>query len=168
MQSMNKGYEIKSTKQQLKPKKKEAYYVMVKFKNSPTARKFWVKNGTPKTMEAYLKNHLHLWENAHLAHTASGMICHYYHPSSYRMAGDQHRLTKERYNKCCGHQVYLLSIIPTTAYKRKTRNYSCRSGRVFSLDDVPNYWNKNILRIDIRQGKQLVGHYDENGFREVN
>ncbi|MGH1338750.1 MAG: hypothetical protein ACRBFS_21730 [Aureispira sp.] len=162
---MSAEHEIQGRNKQPARKRTAAYYVMIKFKNNATARKFWVKNITPQKMETYLKNHLHLWENAHLAHAASNTILHYYHPSQYSMGGDQHRLTKERYNACGRGQVYLLCIIPTTAYKRKTGNYKYKSGRVYSLDEVASYWNKNVLRIDIRIGKQLVNHYDEKGFR---
>lgn len=153
--------------QEKKKGPKGPYYIMVKFKNNPKATKFFVKSTHPQKMELYLKNHLHLWENAHLADSITGEIHHYYHPDQYQMAADQHRLTKEQYSRFYVAQQYCLCIIPTTKYKRQTNDYSFKGAIVNSLEEVANYWNKNVLRIDVRIGKQLVNSYDENGFRHA-
>lgn len=161
---MSKEYAIEH-RQKAKPAPKAPYYVMVKWKNNPVATKLYVKSTAPKTMEVYLKNRLHLWENAHLGNSVTGQIYHYYHPSQYQMAADQHRLSKEQYRRLHVNQKYFLCIIPTTKHKRQTNNYKYKGAVVYALEDVPQYWNRNVLRIEIRLGKQLINSYDENGFR---
>ena len=151
--------------QEKKKAPKGPYYIMVKWKNNPKATKLFVKSTTPKTMEVYLKNRLHLWENAHLANSITEEIYQYYHPSQYNMAGGQHRLNKQQYSRLYVAQQYLLCIIPTTKYKRQTNDYRYKGAVINSLEEVPDYWNKNVLRIDVRIGKQLINRYDENGFR---
>lgn len=160
---MSKAQQIQETKKA----PKGPFYVMIKYKNNPEATKLFVKSTSPKKLEMYLKNHLHLWENAHLADSITGEIYHYYHPKQYQMAGDQHRLTKEQYSRFYTAQNYLLCIIHTTRYKRRINDYRYKGAIVKSLEEVPDYWNKNVLRIDIRIGKQLINSYDENGFRHA-
>lgn len=164
---MGTGYEIGGNKKPKKKARTELYYVLIKWKNNPTPKKFYVKSTAPHNIELYLKRRLHLWENAHLARTATKKIEHYYHPDHYQMAADQHRLTKEQYYSICFKppKTYLLCIIHTTSYKRRTGDYKFKGAIIKNLNEVLNYWNKDVLRIDIREGKTLVNSFDKRGFK---
>lgn len=111
---------------------------------------FSLKKCIPR-IERYLDSKKGLWKYCLLKDESTGTILSYYHPSNGSKALDQ-----ETYKKLNQKNSYSLYIIPTAAYKRRTGSQKGITKRVYHLDDVEQYYNKDVSKIDIYQkGKKI-------------
>lgn len=102
-------------------------------------------------IERYLDTKEGLWKYCLLKCESTGTILSYYHPSNGSNALDQ-----ETYKKLNQKNSYSLYIIPTAAQKRKTGSQKGITKRVYHLDEVEQYYTKDVSRIDIYQkGKKI-------------
>jgi ABC-type bacteriocin/lantibiotic exporter with double-glycine peptidase domain len=144
------------TKPKAKVQKNYIGYVHILFKNRTNYQPMKYENEKQlKSIEKYLMKHIHSWKWATLREIGTNAILAYYHPST----GVEH-LDLETYKK--QFTAYSLYIIPTSAYKRKTGIMKGKSQRIYDLDQIHQYWTKDVLRIDVYvEGKQINSY--ENG-----
>lgn len=142
-----------------KPAKKNKAYLQIRFKNNPNPKGFKTDNlGKGLTrLEQYLQTVQGKWDWALLRQANTGNIIYYYHPNT----GTQ-RLDLDGYKEQL--TCYSLYIIPTLAYKKQHDNVKGISKRVYSLENIEQYWNQHVLRIDIYQDGKLVNQYERGKF----
>jgi hypothetical protein len=143
-----------------KPKQKRVKnfvaFVHVKFKNNPNYKAMKIENEKDlKSVEKYLLNNVRAWKWASLKDISTKGVYHYYHPNT----GVQ-RLSLEAYKE--QFTAYSLYIIHTSSYKRRTGKMKGDSQRIYDLDQIHQYWNKDVLRIDIYVEGKKINSY-ENG-----
>lgn len=145
--------EMASTKKR-KYKAPSVAYLQIKFKNNSKPNGFKISDFGKdlKKIERYLASVEGKWSWAVLKQVKTGNIYHYYHPKT----GLQ-RLDLKDYKKQLTS--YSLYIIPTQQYKNRHGSQKGISKRVYDLNEVTKYWNKDVLRIDIYQEKKLINRY---------
>jgi hypothetical protein len=90
-----------------------------------------------------------------LREAGSNAVYHYYHPNT-----GIERLDKDRYKEQL--TAYSLYIIHSSSYKRKMGITKGKSQRIYDLEQIHQYWDKDVLRIDIYvKGKKIKSY--ENG-----
>lgn len=134
-------------------------YLQVKFKNNSNPKGFKIKNFEKdlNRIENYLKGQKNRWSWALLREIGSNAIYHYYHPNT-----DIQRLDLEAYKEEL--TAYSLYIIPTSAYKLRTGISKGTSQRIYDLEQIHNYWNKDVLRIDIYVEGKKINSYEKGLF----
>lgn len=148
-----------TTKSKPKPSRARVAYVHIKFKNRDNWQPMYIHESTEekelKSIEKYLMKHQNAWKYAALKEFGTNAVIHYYHPNT----GVEH-LNLESYKE--QFTDYSLYIIYTSSYKRKTGKTKGDSQRIYDLDQIHKYWNKDVLRIDIYVEGKKINSY-ENG-----
>jgi ABC-type bacteriocin/lantibiotic exporter with double-glycine peptidase domain len=110
-----------------------------------------------KSVEKYLLKHVRAWKWASLKDISTKGVYHYYHPNT----GIQ-RLSLEAYKE--QFTAYSLYIIPTSSYKRKTGTTKGKSQRIYDLEQIDQYWTKDVLRIDVYVEGKKINSYENGRF----
>ena len=132
-------------------------YLQVKFKDNDNPKGFKIKDFKKELnkVEQYLNGQKNRWSWAILREIESNAIYHYYHPNT-----GIERLDLDTYKE--QFTAYSLYIIPTSSYKRKTGIEKGSSQRIYDLEQIHQYWTKDVLRIDVYvEGKKIKSY--ENG-----
>lgn len=145
-----------------KPKQKRVKsfiaYVHVNFKNNSNYKSMKIENEKDlKSVEKYLLKHVRAWKWASLKDLSTKAVYHYYHPNT----GIQ-RLDLATYKE--QFTAYSLYIIPTSSYKRKTGITKGKSQRIYDLEQIHQYWNKDVLRIDVYVEGKKINSYENGRF----
>jgi len=152
---------ISNAKPKQQPKKvikaASVAYLQVKFKDNDNPKGFKIKDFKKELnkVEQYLNGQKNRWSWAILREIESKAIYHYYHPNT-----GIERLDLDTYKE--QFTAYSLYIIPTSSYKRKTGVEKGSSQHIYDLEQIHQYWTKDVLRIDVYvEGKKIKSY--ENG-----
>jgi ABC-type bacteriocin/lantibiotic exporter with double-glycine peptidase domain len=135
-------------------------FVHINFKDNPNYKSMKIENERDlKSVEKYLLKHRQAWKWTSLKDIHTKAVYHYYHPDT-----GVDRLDLETYKK--QFTAYSLSLIPTSSYKRKTGVTKGvtkgSSQQIYDLEQIHQYWTKDVLRIDVYvEGKKVKSY--ENG-----
>lgn len=100
--------------------------------------------GIKRLEKIFLKGQVFDWAN--ITHKESGNIIHYYNGAT----GTQ-QLTKEEYttNRAKNNSSLKIYVIYTAQYKIRTGNPKGRSFAINDISEVKQYWNQNVMRIQV-------------------
>lgn len=144
-----------------KPSRVRVSYVHIKFKNRDNWQPMYIEKGKEekelKSIEKYLMKHQNAWKYAALKEINTNAVIHYYHPNT----GVEH-LDLENYKK--QFTAYSLYIIYTSSYKRRTGKMKGDSQRIYDLDQIDKYWNKDVLRILVYVNGKKIKTYENGRF----
>ncbi|MGH1336048.1 MAG: hypothetical protein ACRBFS_07960 [Aureispira sp.] len=95
----------------------------------------------------------------------------YYHPDRIVNRLPE-RLSLEEYIKTLAEQGqikgnYSLWLVPTTTYKLNTNKNRFPTVAINHLEELPTYFNQDVLRIDVYQNRVKVGVYDRKGYKTL-
>lgn len=144
-----------------KPSRVRVSYVHIKFKNRDNWQPMYIHESTEekelKSIEKYLMKHQNAWKYAALKEFGTNAVIHYYHPNM----GVEH-LDLERYKE--QFTAYSLYIVHTSSYKRRTGKMKGDSQRIYDLDQIDKYWNKDVLRILVYVNGKKINTYENGRF----
>ena len=138
--------------------KKYLGYVHILFKDRTNYQTMKFENEKQlKSIEKYLTKHRHSWKWATLREIGSNTILAYYHPKT-----GVERLNLKSYK--AQFTAYSLYIIPTSSYKRRTGIEKGISQRIYDLEQIHQYWTKDVLRIDVYVEGKKINSYENGRF----
>jgi ABC-type bacteriocin/lantibiotic exporter with double-glycine peptidase domain len=146
------------SRKKIKVAKNFIAYVHINFKDNANYKSMKIENEKDlKSVEKYLLKHLRAWKWASLKDINTKAVYHYYHPTT-----GVERLNLETYKE--QFTAYSLYIIPTSSYKRKMGIIKGKSQRIYDLDQIHQYWNKDVLRIDVYVEGKKINSYENGRF----
>lgn len=157
--SSNQYLTMATVQMRKKVKLQSVAYLKVKWKDNPEPKAFKMsdlqKSLVRVEREILTKNN-NRWSWA-ILYTRNNEIIHYYHPTSGTAA-----ISKDEYsNKLKKSRTLSGYIIYNTAWRRKNPNKkSARTVRLNDPKEVTEFFNEDVLRIDIYQdGKKIDSYY---------
>ncbi|WMX17101.1 hypothetical protein [Aureispira sp. CCB-E] len=147
-----------NTKPKAKVQRNYIAYVHIRWKNQTNNKAMKIENEKQlKSVEKYLVKYRHSWKWASLKTLHTNKVIHYYHPKT-----GVERLDLKTYK--AQFTAYSLYIIPTSSYKRKTGIEKGISQRIYDLEQIHQYWTKDVLRIDVYLEGKKINSYENGRF----
>jgi hypothetical protein len=158
-----------STKTEFKIKRDSLSYLLVKTPGNPTPIKRYSLDyrtpqnpalGVNRLERVFIKGKGFEW--AVLYDNRNNKIQAYYHPKKQ----DQ-QLNKEEFQVLLGKVKLKLYIIYNAAYKLKTGRTKGLSMPIEELNEIPQYWNKDVERIMVYQNGKHTQNFIKGQFFKV-
>lgn len=129
--------------------------LIVKYKNNNNTNPFKNRGDQEarlKKFEQMLDKNVGLWEYA--LFYRNGQLLHYYHPAT-----GTERLSKQQYLEQLHKSNVNLYIVFKISYRLATGSDQGKTIPNSSIDQMPHYYNKNVLKIIAYQNNKPIATY---------